>query len=157
MRQLSFAVAVSFATAASADAVPPVPSSIDAYATKLELECSSTLGSSGSGIQRIPKLIQSITELARGKIYVVDGSYTACGVGYPLCGTGGCPIGVFLVRGKVVLTLYMDQVLGWNLSPNGKKIVMTVHGSFCGGHGPDPCAVDIDLTTGKKRNFVPKN
>src|SRR6476620_8375867 len=124
MRQLSFAVALSVATVASASAAPPaLPSLIEAYAAKLELECSSTLGSSDKGVQRTPKLIQSVAELASGTIYVVDGSYTACGVGYPLCGTGGCPIGVFLVRGKVVQTIYMDQVLGWNLSANGKSIL----------------------------------
>ena len=153
---LIIALASEIAASVAGEAPEQIPVLIDAYASKLESECSSTSAPSGGASRRLPQLVQLIGARAGGKIYVVDGSYTACGNGYPLCGTGGCPIGVFLVRGDSLQTMYMDEALQWTVSPDGRKILLTVHGSVCGGFGPDACAIDIDLASGKKRTFVPK-
>jgi hypothetical protein len=152
----TLALASQITASLSGEASRPIPALIDAYAVKLESGCPSASAPSGAASQRSPKLIQFIGARAGGTIYVVDGSFTACGNAYPLCGTGGCQIGVFLVRGDIVETMYMDEALQWTVSSNGRKMLLTVHGSVCGGFGPDACAIDIDLASGKKRTLVPK-
>jgi hypothetical protein len=59
------------------------------------------------------------------------------------------------VKDGVTTNLYDDQAFSWNILHDGSIAILRVHGSRCGGSGPDPCAIEINLTTGKKRTFQP--
>lgn len=89
-------------------------------------------------------------------IYVVDAAKTGCGDDGPLCGTGGCMTAVFRVSGASVKQIYAQQTLGWKVVGD-TKIMFDVHGSRCGGAGPDRCVTELDLFSGKERTFKPKD
>ncbi|MFO1118455.1 MAG: hypothetical protein U1E28_22520 [Beijerinckiaceae bacterium] len=92
---------------------------------------------------------------ARATIWIVDGSKTACGDSGPACGSGGCMTIVYRAASANVAKIYGEQVLGWKIEDNRTSILFDVHGSRCGGFGPDPCATRLDLATGKTRTFRP--
>ena len=129
-----------------------VPKEVSAFSDQLEAECASQghVDSPSSS-----QLTQAVSEGPYGKLFVVDGAYTQCGDTGPFCGTGGCRTGVFNVKGGIAKKLYDDQALGWKISENGLVLTLNVHGSKCGGVGPDRCVTEIDLRTGRKKTFQP--
>lgn len=113
----AFLVLVVFAipAAEAADEESDVPRAVKGYALQLEAECtpgsefwcSWRYGTSPS------KLIQLAAHGPKGQIFVADGASNRRGDTSPLCGTGGCPIGVFPVKDGVTTNYYDDQALGW--------------------------------------------
>jgi hypothetical protein len=83
--------------AEAADEESDVPRAVKGYALQLEAECTagSDSGAAGDMGTSPSKLIQLAAVGPKGQIFVVDGASTRCGHIGPLCGTGGCPIGVF--------------------------------------------------------------
>jgi hypothetical protein len=134
-------------------AAAEVPRTVQGYALELEFECAE--GPNPAPLSDTPssKLIELAAQGSKWKVFIVDGAYTRCGDEAPLCGTGGCPIGVFRVVSGVTTNLYNDQGLGWEISHNGFVLTVHVHGSICGGFGPDPCVTEINLENGKRRTF----
>jgi hypothetical protein len=49
------------------------------------------------------------------------------------------------MRSQLTTNLYDNQDLGWEISHNGSVLRVHVHGSICGGFGPDPCVTEINL------------
>ena len=140
---------------------PDIPRVVTGYALQLDAECSADSDpGAASGKVALPsqsssKMIEAAASGPNGQIFVVDGALTACGDTGPLCGTGGCPIGLFRVKDGVTTNYYDAQALGWKITGAGSKAIIRVHGSLCGGFGPDPCAIEIDLVSGKRRTFRP--
>lgn len=60
-----------------------------------------------------------------------------------LCGTGGCPVQVWVKIGQAPYTLAFDrQALGHEAArhENGRRwLAVELHGALCGGTGSDPC------------------
>lgn len=134
-----------------------VPRTVEGYALQLEEECEAGLNPNPLSEVRSSELIKRAADGPKGTIFVVDGAYTRCGDSAPLCGTGGCPLGVFRLESGVTTSLYDDQAFSWTISRDGSNVVLRVHGSICGGVGPDPCAIEINLSTGKKKTFQPRD
>jgi hypothetical protein len=145
------------AVVSSAAVAQEIPRAVQGYALQLEAECAAGPNPGPVSPTSSPDLIRLAADGPQGKIFIVDGAYTRCGDTAPLCGTGGCPLGIFRTRDGVTTNLYDDQALGWHVSADKKTIVMPVHGSKCGGSGPDRCALRLDLRSGKRRFFVPPN
>lgn len=61
----------------------------------------------------------------------------------PFCGTGGCPLQVWVKTGQTPYSLAFDrQVLGYDVArhSNGRSwLGVELHGVFCGGTGSDAC------------------
>ena len=134
-----------------------VPVLVDAYAERFDAECPASTESKNKSTQRNPKFVQRVAANPHVVIWVVDSSYSSCRGGVTLCGTGGCMVGVFRVKNNTTDVLYDDQMFGWSVSGNGRKLSVRLHGGRCGGSGPEPCAATIDLLTGSMRTFVPTN
>jgi hypothetical protein len=131
-----------------------IPREIESYAERLEAECTrfkDVLPEEGGR----SKIISVAADREFGRIFVADGSQTACGESGPFCGTGGCDIGIFRSRGGITSILYDQQALGWELNPSGSSIELIVHGSRCGGSGPDACITEITLLNGRARTYKP--
>jgi hypothetical protein len=133
------------------------PRVVAGYALQLEAECEAGPNPSPPRATASSDLIKLAADGPNGKIFVVDGAHTRCGDDAPLCGTGGCPLGLFRVTDGTTTNFYDDQALGWDISQQGSIATLRVHGSICGGFGPDPCAIEFNLVTGKKRIFRPRN
>jgi len=133
------------------------PRVIAGYALRLEAECAAGPNPNPPSATASSELIKLAGDGPTAKIFVVDGANTRCGDTAPLCGTGGCPLGVFRVTDSTTTILYDDQALGWDISDQGSIATIRVHGSKCGGFGPDPCAIEINLNTGKRRIFKARN
>lgn len=132
-----------------------IPREIESYAERLEAEC--------SRFKDVPpeegarsKIISVAADREFGSIFVADGSKTACGDTGPFCGTGGCDIGIFRSRGGITSILYDQQALSWELTPSGSSIRLIVHGSRCGGSGPDACTTEVNLLNGRTRTYGPR-
>jgi hypothetical protein len=131
------------------------PRTVQGYALELEAECAAGPNPGPLADSPSSQLIKLASQGSKWKVFIVDGAYTRCGDEAPLCGTGGCPIGVFRVEFGVTTNLYDEQGLGWEISHNGSVLRVHVHGSICGGFGPDPCVTEINLENGKRRTFRP--
>jgi hypothetical protein len=91
---------------------------------------------------------------------IAQGDKTRCAPQSQLiCGTGGCVFAAFRVGKAGVRKLYDDQAHSWRLDASANPPVLRfhVHGSRCGGFGPDPCETVVDLRTGAKRTGKPKD
>lgn len=132
-----------------------VPRKVQAYALELESECANGPHSAPLSDSPSSKLMELAVQGSKSRVFVVDGAHTRCGDDGPFCGTGGCPIGVFRVESEITTKLYDDQGLGWEISHDNSILTVRVHGSKCGGFGPDPCVTEIDLESGKRKTFRP--
>jgi outer membrane protein assembly factor BamD (BamD/ComL family) len=133
-----------------------VPILVDAYARSLETACPARSDGNKEVPQRNPKFVQRVANTPNGVIYVVDGKYSACGDSHEICGgTGGCVTGVFRVKNSTTEVLFEGGMFWWSVSGNRKSLLVRLHGAYCGGGGPLPCAGTINLSTGKMGTFVP--
>jgi hypothetical protein len=72
--------------------------------------------------------------------------------GPPWCGTGGCAISLWVAGPDGERRVHAGQALEWRLSPGPPAtLLLRVHGSYCGGAGPDPCAAAVTLRDGAVR------
>ena len=135
-----------------------IPRAVHGYALQLEAECAAGPNPGALSTTHSPDLIKLAADGPRGKIFIVDGASTRCGDSAPLCGTGGCPLGIFRIKNGVTTNLYDAQAHpdNWSISSDGSAITFHVHGSWCGGSGPDPCAIEISLATGSQKTFRPR-
>ncbi len=78
----------------------------------------------------------------REDLLVVDYANARCTVGGGpfLCGTGGCPLQVWMAAPDGALVKTIDeQLLRWRVPGAPGVIEAQVHGGRCGGAGSDPC------------------
>jgi hypothetical protein len=119
----AFLVLLVFAIPATeaADEESDVPRAVKGYALQLEAECTPGFDSGAAGDMGTSpsKLIKLAAHGPKRQIFVAYGAATRCGDTGPLCGTGGCPIGVFPVKDGVTTNYYDDQALGWKITRVG--------------------------------------
>lgn len=74
-----------------------------------------------------------------------------------LCGSGGCENPAFLVKADGTATTLTEGVnRGWEVSKDGKTLVVSVHGGECGLTGPSPCKAMVDIETARTVGHEPK-
>lgn len=74
------------------------------------------------------------------------------GFGPAPCGTGGCPLQVWMtLPDGARLKAYDDQVLGWRVPGRPGVIEAAVHGGRCGGTGVDPCVTTFTWNAATRR------
>jgi hypothetical protein len=79
----------------------PAAEAADEESDEAECTLGSDSGVAGDMGTSPSKLIQLAAHGPKGQIFVADGASTQWGDTSPLCGTGGCPIGVFPVKDGV--------------------------------------------------------
>lgn len=130
-----------------------LPNTINRLANELWAACAASKGEAtpdNSGPSN--SLVRMVATLRSGTLYVVDYTQTPCEDSGTVCGTGGCPLGVFRVKGDVVETLFDRNAFSWELTRDKRRIGIGVHGSYCrDGSGPVACVLEINLETGARR------
>src|SRR5262245_57360525 len=76
--------------------------------------------------------------------YILDMQDTACkGMEHVYCGTGGCTVEILIAqRDGSYKSIFSDTVFRYEIRPGRgiRTIRFSLHGGFCGKHGPDECS-----------------
>jgi len=122
------------------------PALIREYVASIKARC----GSGAAGGVAAEEVVRK-GESPAGAIYGIDLERICPGAetrGF--CGTGGCENAAFRVSADGKATLLVEGVnRGWEVSGDGKTLIVAVHGGQCGLPGPVPCDRKIEISTGK--------
>ncbi|AWM78611.1 hypothetical protein [Phenylobacterium parvum] len=129
---------------AKAPAFPPAL--IREYVAGIKARCGSGAAEGVSAADVVRK-----GESPAGAIYGIDLERICPGAETKgFCGTGGCENPAFRVGADGTATRLVEGVnRGWEVSGDGKILLVAVHGGQCGLPGPVPCDEKIEIATGK--------
>ena len=122
------------------------PALIREYVAGIKARCGSGAAGGVSAADVVRK-----GESPAGAIYGIDLERICPGAetrGF--CGTGGCENPAFRVGSDGTAARLVEGVnRGWEVSRDGKTLIVAVHGGQCGLPGPVPCDEKIEIATGK--------
>jgi len=105
----------------------------------------------GKGAKFGPKIVRKIDLNGDGRDdYILDLDDTTCdGFESLFCGTGGCVVEILIAqRDGSYTSIFSDTVHRYEIKPGRgvRTIRFSLHGGFCGKHGPEPCAKTRRIT-----------
>ena len=106
----------------------------------------------GTGAKFGPKIVRKIDLNGDGRDdYIIDLDDTTCdGFESLFCGTGGCVVEILIAQRDdgSYTSIFNDTIHRYEIKPGPgvRTIRFSLHGGYCGKHGPSPCTKTRRIT-----------